>query len=67
MKYTLRHKLYPSPQINTTTAAGDVRFSDHEYETDDADVARVLMKDPAIVLAKGKLPGQKPAPASPEE
>ena len=62
MKYTLRHKLYPSPQINTKDH-GDVRFSEHEYETDDAELARVLVKDPDIVLAKGKLPGQKPAPS----
>ena len=66
MKYTLRHKLYPSPQVNTKDH-GDVRFSEHEYETDDAEVARVLMKDPDINLAKGKLPASKSAPASSED
>lgn len=62
MKYTLRHELYPSPQINTTDH-GEVRFSEHEYETDDTNLARVLMKDPNIVLEKGKLPSQKSAPS----
>lgn len=66
MKYTLRHKLYPSPQVNTKDH-GDARFYEYEYETDDAELARVLVKDPDIVLAKGKLPGSKSAPASSED
>lgn len=49
----LRHKLYPSAQINTPEDLGDdVRFEDYHFETKDAKLAKYLRSDENIVEVK---------------
>lgn len=47
-----RHTVYPSPLV--CTSAGDVKFEDHTYETDDKKLQAALKKtrDVEVVPAK---------------
>lgn len=58
----LRHSLYPSPQVNTR--AGEARFSDYHFETEDEDLASALLESEEIVEVEEEEPKKTAKPSA---